>query len=505
MNTSLSPDNLKDDQFTLLQNVFSRYDSLSRRLGAYPVNQITAERIQLIAPYGDSSGAGFIRFGRTNIHRVTTTGVTAIPAAAGALANGTYDRFRTAFINGRFFFADNGADPIQEINFALNTFAQLGNAPAYKFLTSFNNRILAANLGGGVPKSNQVGWSGNLNFGEWNALVDPSAGFNVLVDTTSNTDDPISGLFGFDEVAIMLRQHSIWGIGKSPIATNPFVFYVLHPSIGCDCPYSAVAIKNGIAWYDKFTNGVYTLRVGETAPQLISFPIEKLLADGSDSAVTDEEMVEGSYDPLADEYTLLVTKKTTNVSTAYTYNFRMQNWVVNTYYYVNTIAAIKYTANNDIPIDSLVGTIDDLTGTIDALSFSGAQATKFFGQTNGYITREQNYPSDNGSQYYTYITSKLYRLERYKEYVSGFALEYAFLDVGEFYIQYSKDNGVTWNNWRTVTHNVFLDNGKRKRMVCRKHIQCTSFKWRILGYNARFELYNYEIYVIRSRAEQRKR
>ena len=509
--TRYDPSNIEDSQFSGIVNAYIRNDRTGRRPGNTVYSSVNANKVLLLAEYPRYSGtSAIIRGTPTTIHSITSTGTTAI---AGSLIGGAYDRFRSAVVNDRFFFTNNGANPVQEVNLTTNTFGNLGNAPNYKFITSFNNRILAANLGGGSTNPNQIGWSGNLNFAEWNPLTDPSAGYVSLIDSASDYLDPITGIFGFTETALMLRERSLWGISRQSSATNPFNFFAISPNIGCDCPYTAAQIHRGIAWFDLRTGNAYVYTVGMSAPESIGDPIQATLT----SQISNTSIVFGSYNTVDDEYSILIPYENSSLVRIWTYSFRNKTWSYDERINISSASSFAYDSA-PITIDQLAGTIDNLSGTIDNLqsAFANKNVRRFYGTTNGKILLENPTAiTDNGGTepYITTLTSKVYYIPRYSQYVT--TLRFGYLPktasaydntryYGTFQVQYSKDGGITWTNFKTITW-YDSDIGAHKIILCRKNIRASQFAWRIVGNNDLFELVDYELFIVKQKSETRSR
>ena len=501
MVTSIDQADIENNQFAELKNVTVRYDKTSRRFGSATFTPAApdANKILLLTPFARFSGV-------VSLNRLTASSVysgtsTLWNAVVGVLSGGTNDRFSTAIANDRFFFANNGADYIQELNPTALTHARAGNAPKYRYITTFNNRIIGANLADAVsPNSVQIGWSGDLAFTEWDPLVDLSAGSTPLVDSPTGYADPITGIFGFTETGLLLRERSLYGISKQPIATSPFNFFAIAPSIGCDCPYSAVSIRNGIAWFDLRTGSVYSYTIGTPEPQQIGFPVEKTIVD----QVANTATVFASYNTVHDEYTLCLPSETSTLVRMWTYNFRTKAWSYDEQSNISALSNIDYNSST-LVIDDLVGTIDSLTGMIDALSNNIAIASRFYGKTNGVITIENVLEDDDaGMAYTTSIVSKTFQIPRRLGYVNRLRIEYTPRLAGAFTAYYSKDGGLTWNTYKTITWDSD-DVGSRKLATFNKHLKCDQYTWKIESASGLFDLLEYEVHAITGAADSRTR
>lgn len=500
MVTTIDSADLENSQFSDLKNVYVRNDRVSRRYGNNTFTPVAPDtnKVLHITPFERFSGTvAIIRMAASTIYSGT---VTTWNAVVGVLSGGANDRFNTTTVNDRFFFSNNGADYIQELNPSALTFARAGNAPKYRYLTAFNNRLIGANLSDTTPNPIQVGWSGDLNFAEWDAATDISAGFNLLIDSPTDYSDDITGIFGFAEFALVLRERSLWGMSKQPVATSPFNFFVISPGLGCDSPNSAVSIRNGIAWFDFRTGSVYIYTNGTPEVTNIGRPIESTLL----SQITSVATIFASYNTVDDEYILCLPSETSTLVKMWTYNFRTQAWAYEEISDVSALANIDYSTST-LVIEDLVGTIEALTGTIEALSNTIAIASRFYGKTNGDILiQNKSVDTDAAVAYTTSLTSKTFYIPRYNGYVSQLRIEYIPRLAGSFTTSFTKDGGITWTTYKTVTW-VNGDIGKRKLATFKRHLRCAQYNWKLESTGGLFELIEYEISITTSRAETRSR
>lgn len=486
MVTSVSREDLTDGQFALIKNGRVRFDKTSRRAGSIALTPTKPDSnsVLMIAPWERFNGdVELIRFTEDTLQRRNTASWSTV---AGVL-NATV-LYNVAILNDRFFFANNGQDEIQEIDLGTLTFAPAGNAPKYRYIIGFNNRLVGANLAGSSPSGIQIGWSGNLNFTEFDSLVDPSAGKTVLVDSTTDYSDDISGLFSFTDIAMLLRRRSLWGIAKQPIASAPFNFYPIATAIGCDAPNTAVTCRNGIAWYDLRTATVWFHKVGAPEPVPIGTLNEEAIRDQIDNA----GLLYATYDTLHDEYTLVIPNTFTDLVRMWIYNFRTKAWTYDEQENVTSINNVDFSSAT-LLIDDLVGTIDGLNGTIDDLGNSVLRATRFYGFNNGEITVESELADDDNSvEFETSIESKTWAKPKDKLDIQTLRIKYTPFLAGSFDINFSRDNGVTWSTYKTVT----FDSGDiniQKTAVFKKHICTDQYSWQLVGTNGSYELHSFTI------------
>lgn len=317
MNIKIDPADLENNEFTVAQNVYIRNKRITRRFGTSGLGPTKPNSQAISKMYTAKQSDGTvvqIRFGQTTIHRRASGSWTAITPASSAITGPANNVVST---DNRHFFSNNGLQNIQEIDLAGNTYDDLGNAPKYKYITSFYNRIVGANLvdaGNDIPI--QVGWSGDFNFDEWDTTVDPSAGFAPLEESQSDYSDSITGLYGFAKQMIVLREQSIWLANKIP-GTNPFYFYTAVPSIGCDTPTSVQKIPGGIIFFDRRTKSVYMFTV-ESGLVNIGFPVE----DGIFSSIADPNQVFSGFNTTELEYMLACPIQSTDTVRVWTFSIK---------------------------------------------------------------------------------------------------------------------------------------------------------------------------------------
>lgn len=495
--TTIDAADIANNQFVDLKNVFVRFDKTTRRYGSIPFVPASPDAVKVLSVTPWERFSGVVNIIRLTQSSVYLGGSAAWTVVAGALTGGPNDRFNTVIANDRAFFANNGADYIQEINPGAFTFARAGNAPKYKYLAAFNNRLIGANLAPNVPI--QIGWSADYVFDEWNPAVNLSAGSVSLIDSPSDYSDSIQGIFGFTDVALILRTRSIWAMSKQPIATQPFNFYIIAPGIGCDSPYTAVAIKNGIAWFDYRSGNAYRYSIGMTEPEMISMEVGKAIL----AQVNNVSTLFASYNTVEDEYTICIPSDTSTLVKAWTYNFRTKAWWYEEYTNLSALSNIDYKSTT-ILIDDLLGTIASLTGTISNLGSNNPVASRIYSFTNGaMLAQAKTKDTDNNAAYTTVITSKIYYVPRHDGYIANLRIEYMPMLVGSFTVAYSRDGGLTWTDYKTVTW-MNSDANKRKLVNFKKHLKCSQYSWRITSTSGLFDILEYEVWAVGG-AESRSR
>ena len=478
MVTTVLPKNLQPNEAVDLKNFVVRYGRTSRRTGTsdYPAAKPNTNKILGLFAYDKSDGsAKIIRFTKNTVHAGSAGNWQVVTGPA--LTGTDEDRFSVAILEDRLFFSNEGADVIHELSTGSNTYAVLGNAPEYKYLVGFGDRLVGLNYNGLVPNFSEVGWSGNRNYAEWNPSVDATAGSTVLTSSGSDLSDPITGGTAFSNTMQIFRERSIWEASLTNSYSNPFYFYQKIPGIGCDCPYSIAKRPGGVCFVDFRTKAVYVYSIDG---QIV--PISDQVTNSFISNITDKNNVIGAYNNTEDEYSILLVDNLSSEAEVWTYSFRTKRWWYSVWYGLSYITNLDYITGT-VTINDLVGTIDQLIGTIDELSPSTQADTFFLGTTSGdvwYTDPTKSTDSDAAHTTYESVrTSPEFELPVEANYVNEVLLEYVVERglAGSFVLSYSKDGGA-FTNVKTITW-LAADNGKN--MICRfkKNIRSRRFQWRI--------------------------
>ena len=326
----------------------------------------------------------------------------------GALAGSSSNRFSTALVLDNFIVA-NGVNPLLRIDpigqFSTVLFNTIGGTlnpnnvqTNYRYVTGFDNRVVAAALAGTSEVT--VGWSGSgpsttgpsssnpsqtvpLGIQQWDPAMDETAGSSPLTDSPSDLSDFITGIQGFDNVLVVLRERSVWIANKQPIPTDPFNFYCILPGIGCNCPFSVQVIDDGLAWLDQRKNTVFFFTPG-LGIEPIGRPIENIVFNGLD----DLNDIFSSYDPTTGDYTICVPQVASQTVLTYTYNFKMKGWTRGEYFNISSLDNAIFVAG-PLTINELTGTIASLQGTIAQLvRTTQTLVSNIFGRNDGGIMIE---------------------------------------------------------------------------------------------------------------------
>jgi len=436
----------------------------------------------------DGTGV-FVRFDASEIWKRSSVSWVQITGLGFTVSQ----RQKTLAISDRFFFT-TGLDEIQEINFSANTYADLGNAPKYKYIAGFFNRIIGANLYDATsPNPVQVGWSGDLNFAQWSPLVDISAGHVALVEGQGDFSDEITGLFGFASVLLIMRERSLWTATKRPVVSLPFQFTASYPHIGCDSPDSITQSANGVTWYDYRSNNVYTYEIG-SSPLRIGDAVRKSIKD----SITDNLLLQGSFDPVGHRYHLCIPNSGSNTTIVYVFDFDTASWVKDERYLLNGVFPIDEITQT-LTYDELVGSYDDLVGDYNDLSDASISPSVItYGLKNGVLLQDDSASdTDNGEIFTSEIISKVFALQKQNISVTKLLLKYRPKRMGNLEVFFSRNGGDSFELYKTVTFGI-ADLGKRKILTCFKNITTSEYVWKIQSTVGSYEILEYRILGIQT-------
>jgi hypothetical protein len=459
--TNVDPVDIANNALQEAQNCFVRYDRTERRPGStqFGPDAPDAEAVMrmVFVKYPDGTGHT-IRITPTTINELV--GGAWVPVVdsniAGEELNGTSaDRISTAMVLNRFVIANNGVNEIQEVDLVAGTFAKLGNAPKYRYITGFANRLVGAALRD--VNEIQIGWSATFpDTDEWSSVVNDSAGNTPLIDSPSDLSDFITGIFGWTDVMLVAREKSLWLATKQPIAQDPFYFRAAVPGIGCDSPHSMAVTGDGLAFVDRRTQNAYIYVLGQR-PEQIADPIKNKLLD----AIKDPRLIFSAYDAQNTEYSICIPKVGTKLIDVWTYNRMGRTWSQQQYYDLTTFDDVEVAGGGSLVIDQLSGMIDDLIGTIDDLSpdTGSLVGTRIRGHGDGSITTDDVLAAIDaphadyagGYPFETVITSKVFNQLSVDTYFTKTVLEIECSVADELTVEFSKDGGKTWKLKRSFT------------------------------------------------------
>lgn len=407
------------------------------------------------------------------------------------LVGGNRDRFTCAVAFDRLVFTNNGENPIQVVDFTAGDYDDLGNAPEYKYLTVFADRVIGLNLQGSSPNPIAVGWSGNADIAEWNPSNDPSAGQLPLIESPGDLNDFITGGFGFSTLLIVLRQKSIWIAEKRPVATQPLYFKPDVPGIGCGLPFTAVVGRKGVIFADHRTEEVYFYSPASQDVEPLMTPNTSLIFDG----ITNTDLPYGAYDPKTDRYCLAVPNESSNEVHLWVYDFKTKSAVFDG---IVNLTSIDYSEASGyvLPIEALQGSIGSLLGDIGDLGITTSPlATHYYGFSTGEIAKEDSsLKSINGVDFTTVIESKVYRDRNPRNAlaVNHFRFDLYIRNPVSITLYTSKDDGNTWK-LRKSKNLGGSPNKVSKRFSFSKLITASRLRWKLVISGLNWELSTYVI------------
>ncbi len=471
--TQIDTSDIENNQFVQVKNFNVRDDKTIRRNGIelFTPAKPNSKAILLLDTVRDFNlTTTILRFTEDSIHKVLWGGAAWTPITGPAFTADDTVRIHLLRLSNRIFFTD-GIIPINEINLTANTYAAAGNAPKARYIAGFFNRLVCAYYTDPAALNPiQIGWSGDNNYSQFDPLVDYSSGFTYLAESPSDYDDFIMGLIPMANSMIIMKQKSIWLATKQPSASNPFNFFTVVPGIGCDAPESIRKIPNGVVWYDSRIGNVFVYLVGMTEPEVIGSRIANTLLSG----ILDPNHLTSAYDALNDEYSLILPSypwPIAGTTKIWKYNFRNKAW---TYEEFSNVTAISFIED--------VNVRKKMYGTYDGFLLSDPH------QHAASPTLDE----DNGIAYTSVLQSKTYELPLDDEYIHSVRIEYKIIKAGSFILAYSKDNGITWVDYKTVILDAG-DIGKRKIARFTKHIKARQFTWRLSSTDGLFEILQYAI------------
>lgn len=509
MITSMDESDILDEALVLAKNAKVEFDKTSRRDGSIifgPTPPDTNPVLKMASIKLPNNDGYVIRFTHDGLYLYEAGIYTPI---VGVLTGTVIDRFRTAIAFDQFAFSNNGADPIQVVDFALETFGPLAaNMPAghdnkFRYITSFFNRIFAA-----AWKDNnevELAWSGEYGSNsaaplkgleDWDSLVNSTAGSGPLIESPNDQSDHIKGIFGISNAMVILREKSIWLGVKQASATNPINPYPIVPGIGCDSPYTAQVTSFGVSWLDRRTRTVYNFIPG-SQPEPIGSPIEKTLIN----SIYDPDTLFGVYDPIVDTYSVCIPASGSNFVQIWTFYFKFKAWTYNEMELITSFDNVELLTGN-LRIDDLIGTIDGLVGTIDDLRNIGKPiSTRVYGREDGSLTTpDENAETDAAIsiglgvayQFPTELISKTFDVPTTDIYVVRISITYRAKMPCNLEIWYSRDGGVTWVFGDTFNCQV-LD--KNRKIIFDHNIYCEQFAFKLLSDNGQFDVLGYECWI----------
>jgi len=509
MITSIDPSDIPLGALRLAKNARVIFDKTGRRPGTvlFGPSAPDSNAVLKVASLKLPDGSGHtVRFTKSSLYDLQSG---AWDQITGTLNGTDQDRFNVANIFDILVFSNNGANPIQVVDFATKTFGDLGDAKAYRYITPFFNRVVG--FAHRDVNEVEVGWSGEYGsssstykgIDEWDPLVNETSGSGPLVDSPADLNDFITGGFALTNVMAILREKSLWVAVKQPIHTNPFNFYASVPGIGCDSPNSAKLTSHGLCWLDRRTRTVYLWNPG-SQPEAIGTPIERTLINN----ISTPELVFGSFDPIENAYSVCIPTVGSEIVQVWTFYFEEKAWTYNEYPGISSFDDTELlTARTRI--DDLVGTIDQLIGTIDDLSpIDQAISTRVIGRTDGTLVVPDDIADVDaphgafGSDpipYNTELVSGSFDVPENDIYIARVVIEYEMRVLGSMEFYYSKNGGVDFTFGKSFSPTRLH---VPQILTFTKVIKCRKFAWKLTASSGHFDILKYEVWVYPSGQSQ---
>lgn len=448
-----------------------------------------SDPVLLIYSFKTNAGVAYtLRFTQNEVHLRLGSWT----SLTGTLTGGLSNRFQAITAFDKCIFT-NGIDNIKVVDTTSNSYVDLGNAPTYRYISAFYNRVVGFGFIGGTNNPVQLGWSGDGNITEWDPLVDLSAGSTPLIESPGDFSDYGTGVFGFTNVMILLREKSIWLATKQPSASNPFNLFAAVAGKGCTCPYSAAVLPGGLGWVDARTQKVYVYQPGPNGGEPAS--IGDAIKNDLFRSITEHHDVVGSYSTRHNRYTVMLPMIGSNYRKLWTFDFEAKGWTYEEKENITSINDID-TLSAPVFIDDLPGFIDDLTGYIDDLGGSVDSASvRVFGFNDGSIQYEdEGAITLNGTPFTSSITTKDFQWPVVTTSFVKAKFEFNIITPVTINLAYSRDLGKTWTIAKSVTYpepgmNVF---------VYQKLIRSRKLTYKIYSTNGMWELLDYEIHGVGS-------
>jgi hypothetical protein len=367
---------------------------------------------------------------------------------------------------------------IIKIDLKASTYGEVDGAPYARFVTVFADRVVAAGIAPDSLGSTKIQWSANALPEEWDALENEGAGEENLISSPSDTGDDITGLHALTQEMLILRERSIWVATRQPIVFAPFRFQPISVNHGCDLPYSAVKVENGVIWADYRSKGVWLFQPG-SQPQRISDQIDdQLFVD-----LENLKWAEGSYDPFNREYHLgLATAPGEQLTKIWVLNLKTGAWAYDDTPIIQTIGQTVQ-LDDLIMIDELLGTIDAQnpapSGVINDWEGSEVLPTGILKGTNTGEVLIQSYDADDDWNAFNF------EFEWQSHSMAAFELRRTLTDLmltieapisGTATLQESKDE-ISWVNDKVVT--ITGATNRQRIGLPRRQITGNDLFWRI--------------------------
>lgn len=492
MITTIDPADIPTNALVEAKGCKLVYDKTSRSPGQIAFGPTKPNSNAILGLYSFKKDDGtpyLLRFTKSSVHKQAVSWT----ALTGALTGSDNNLFSFTFAFDQVYFA-NGVDQIQVIDAGITSFAALGNAPQYKYVATFYERIIGANYQGPTPNPNLLGCSGSLNFAQWNPATDFTSASYPLLETPSDSSDIINGLYSGPNYLIIPKEKTIWLATKTPSASNPFFPFTAVPDYGSDTPYGSCGTPYGLVFLNVHDKKVYLYQPradsSDQSPVILSTVVEGEIFKN----ILDVNKVVASYNALDDSVTILISSSGTNTRRLWSYNFISKGWTFDEKDNVCYIADVNAGARA-ITIGDLVGTIGSATGTIGSAStpIGTTQAKRLYGYTTGELAEDSansdvdifNVPVT------TILKSKKFSIPTNDIYVVRMRFEFDVKRYSAIQLQWSKD-GISWITAKTfVCPNI----DSQKTCYFNKTIKTRKIQWRLISITGTWDIIDYEIHV----------
>lgn len=392
MVTRMARDRVPPTSGRLYRNVRTREDWMGRRPGTgIWLTVADLERVMALITFISESKSVYVCRITENTFRVADASVTGWTSYSIEDEDGNPTTFtpNTKFTACQFFnkmYMSDGVNPVWEVDFGHQRVRQIKGSPRGKFIMTFAERIVVANLRlkiGGVRPATYA-WSDNADPTSWDGL---SAGQEDL--GYDNIGDEITHLVALDQGGVIVRRRSMILLTRQPF-TQPVFQSRKFADYGCDLPYSVAKTSEGFIFADQATRDVYQFSFSSGFRPLGAAVTWELYED-----IDSLDEAHGVFDLYNREYHLgIVTSGDTEISKTWVLSGEHGGWMYDDGFDVSCLG-IVVRPGAGIAIDDLPGTIDSLMGTIDDLGEEGGLQTELFkGLPDGKVLR-QSYDYDH--------------------------------------------------------------------------------------------------------------
>jgi hypothetical protein len=382
-----------------------------------------------------------IRIGRDKVERYNVGTLAWVDITGTDLTGESDDLIDTAvplLTGDAILCITNGIDPIRKWTATGDTSNLGGTPPVAKFIQEYATYLVCANIQGGVDIDQRVQWSDTANPEEW------SAGNSGAVDLVED-GEAITGLSVFGNFLCVHKKSAIY-LGALVSTSAIFRFDRKNTEIGTVANGSIVNLPTGEQIF-LGVDGIHLFN-GISAP-LIQSPVNDEIRDmlNQEAAtkawgclvIEEDEAWIGT--PIGDQET---------GETVYRYNYKTAVLYKDIRPSVNV--AWRASTSAGLTIDEMTAPMDSYSDRFDAGQLGGLAGEIHFGHTDGYTTVQSlSSNSDAGDsipcewQSKDFVSQEEGRLERWLE------LQMWAKGYGTLTVEFSTDEGATWNSAGTIT------------------------------------------------------